>query len=279
MNDIPYLLRGVMPPIATESSVLVSSSKYLNDPRLRDWIARICLRKNGPDYPPSAEMHELIGLLRELRDEPRIEELFTEERRMNPTLDRWFREGFVSTFTLEDLARYPEGTVARIFYDRMAAGGFELEIYPFDAPRSQLDYFLLRAGQCHDFEHIITGGGFDFMGELVPFWFRLTNVFKHLKNQELAGELSVMSIFGSLRYTVRTLLFYPEIWLTCVDAIRRGQRVGLESDAIFLAKYEDVFALPLKEARAALGVRGVVDADTSREGAIFADCGPVAADA
>lgn len=130
------------------------------------------------------------------------------------------------------------------------------------SPNSQFEFFQLRAGQCHDLEHIVLGGGFDFMGELVPFWFRLTNVFEHLHDQKLAGELSVLSIFGSLRY--------PEIWLTCVDAIRRGQKVGLESDALFLAKYQDIFHLPLEEARKVLGVRGVEDADTWRVGEIFA---------
>ena len=38
MDDIPYLARGVK-QLGTESSVLVSSSKYLNHPRLREWIA------------------------------------------------------------------------------------------------------------------------------------------------------------------------------------------------------------------------------------------------
>ena len=37
MDDaIPYLLRG-MRAVSTDSSVLVSSSRYLNDPRVRLW--------------------------------------------------------------------------------------------------------------------------------------------------------------------------------------------------------------------------------------------------
>ncbi|WP_240345003.1 hypothetical protein [Novosphingobium sp. THN1] len=51
MPDMPYLARGIM-PVETPSSVLVSSSKYLNNPRLRDWLAMILLRRNGPDLPP-----------------------------------------------------------------------------------------------------------------------------------------------------------------------------------------------------------------------------------
>ena len=133
----------------------------------------------------------------------------------------------------------------------------------------------MRSGQTHDFEHILTGGGFNFMGELVPYWYRLTNVFKYIKNPELAGELSVLSIFGSLRYTVRTMLHYPQVWPTAVGCIQRGIKVGQESDALFLAKLEDYFHLPLDEARAAIGVRGAVDVDTDREGAFWAERGPL----
>ncbi len=267
--DVPYLMRGVL-PVETESSVLVSSSKYLNHPRLREWIAMICLRKNGPDFPPQAEMYPVLEILDSLRDHARIEEMFTAERKVNPALDRWFEEGFISKYQIDDFRDYPPGSVGRSFYDQMKGGDYEIQIVPWSEPRSQLEYYNLRSGQTHDFEHILCGGGFNFMGELVPYWFRLTNVFKHIQNQELAGELSVLQLLGSLRYTVRTMLHYPQIWSTAVDAIQRGIRVGRESEPLFLAKMESIFHLPLAEAREALGVRGVEDVDTRREGEIFA---------
>lgn len=269
MNQIPYLMRGVM-PVETESSVLVSSSKYLNNPRLRDWLAMIALRKNGPDFPPQAEMHEFLGILDELRDYDKIEDMFTAERKVNPELDAWFKEGFISDYKIEDFAQYAPGTLGGVFYEQMTGGDYEIQIVPWSQPKTQLEFFNLRSGQTHDFEHILFGGGFNFMGELVPYWYRLTNVFKHIRNQELAGELSVLSIFGSMRYTIRTMLHYPQVWMTAVNAIQRGIKVGQESDAIFLKKIETVFHLPLEEARAALGVRGAVDVDTHREGAFWA---------
>lgn len=269
MDDMPYLMRGVV-PVETQSSILVSSSKYLNHARLREWIAMITLRRNGPDFPPPAEMHELVGILESLRDFPKIEEMISAERKVNPAFDAWFAEGFVSDYKVEDFKQYAPGSLGRIFYDHMTGGNYDIQITPWAAPKTQLEFYNLRSGQTHDFEHILCGGGFNFMGELVPYWYRLTNVFKHIKNQELAGELSLIQIFGSLRYTVRTLLHYPQIWQTAVNAIQRGMRVGQESDALFMAKVEPVLHLPLAEARAALGVRGVVDVDTEREGAIFA---------
>lgn len=268
MDDIPYLMRGIM-PVDTPSSVLVSSSKYLNHARLREWVAMIMLRKNGPDYPPPAEMFTLIGILDELRDFGRIEELFTLERKTNRALDVWFKAGHISGYKIEDLKDYAPGTVGRIYYDVSTKGNYQVQIVPWSAPKSQLEFFNLRSGQTHDYEHILCGGGFNFMGELVPYWYRLTNVHKHIQNKELAGELSVVSIFGTMRYIVRTMLHSPQVWETAVGCIQRGITVGQQSDALFLAKIEDVWHLPLEEARKVLGVRGAVDIDTSREGDIW----------
>ncbi|ABP64569.1 hypothetical protein Saro_3710 (plasmid) [Novosphingobium aromaticivorans DSM 12444] len=276
MDDLPYLARGVM-PVETPSSVLVSSSKYLNNPRLREWLAMILLRKNGPDFPPPAEMYEFLPILEELRDHDRIEAMFAEERRVNPELDAWLSEGFYSTYAIEDFRQFAPGTLGGIFYQWITEGNYEIQITPWREPKSQLEFYNLRSGQTHDFEHILCGGGFNFMGELVPYWYRLTNVFKHIRNQELAAELSMIQIFGSLRYTVRTMLHYPQIWMTCVDAIQRGMKVGQESDALFMKKLEPHFHLPLEEARAALGVRGAVDVDTEIEGAFWAGRAPLSA--
>ena len=135
MNDIPYLLRGVM-PVETPSSLLVSSSKYLNNPRLREWLAMIMLRKNGADYPPAAEMHELLGILDELRDYARIEELFTAERKINPALDAWFNSGFISTFKIDDLKHFATGSLGGIFHQQMTGGNYEIQIVPFAEHKS-----------------------------------------------------------------------------------------------------------------------------------------------
>lgn len=275
MDDIPYLMRGVM-AVGTESSVLVSSSRYLNNPRLREWLAMILLRRNGPDMPPQAEMHEFLSILDELRDYDRIEEMFAAERKVNPELDAWFNEGHYSTYAIEDFATFDPGTLGGIFYNWITEGNYEIQIVPWGQPKSQLEFFNLRSGQTHDFEHILTGGGFNFMGELVPYWYRLTNVSKFFRDQHLATEVNLIQIFGSLRYTVRTALHYPEVWPTAVQCIQRGMKVGQESDALFLKKLEPCFHLPLEEARAALGVRGAIDVDTSQEGAFWAERGELA---
>lgn len=267
-DEIPYLARGVI-PVSTQSSVLVSSSKYQNDPRLRDWIAKVALKANGPDFLPAAEMYELIGILGELRDYDRIEELFHEERKTNTLLDQWLSEGFVSDYKLADMADCAPGTLGGIMYAAFADGGYEVQIVPHYEPKSQWEYYSLRSGQTHDFEHILTGGGFNYMGELVPYWFRLSTIDAHIQNKELAGEMAAMSVLGTTRYVVRTMLHYPEVWQTALQCIKQGIEVGTNSDPFWMAKMEDYWHMPLAEARAALGIRGAMDLDTEREGAIW----------
>lgn len=262
-DSTPYLLRGIE-SVSVQTSILKSTSKYLNSARLRDWLATICLRRNGQDLPPPAELPEMMAILAELRDHARLETLFTEERRVNPELDAWFAEGFLSRPSLiEDYRDYAEGTLGGDFYRRFK-GRFEVEIadHQWKPATTQFEFFRRRQIQNHDFEHLLCGGGIDALGELVPSWFRMTNVPRFIVNQELAGELLVINLLASLRYTVRTMLHYPQVWTHCVDAIARGIAGGRASDALFMKRIEPVLHLPLDGARVALGVRDVVAFDT-----------------
>ena len=260
-----YLMQGIK-PVTTDSSVLVSSSKYLNDPRVRDWVATHMLRRNGPDIPTPSDSIQLVMILRQIEDADHINALFAEERKTNAKLDAWFSERFVSTFSRDDLAQYGPETVGGIFHKQLVDNGLQVDIVPPFAPKTDYEYFNLRSGQCHDLEHILGGGGFDFIGELVPYYMRLTNLFVHL-SPELAGLVSAFSILGSTRIITRAVLHYPETWLTVQETVERGAKVGRESDPFFMAKYEDVFHLTPDEAREALGIRGVRMVDTAEASA------------
>ncbi len=260
-DNVPYLMRGIR-QVATDSSSLVSSSKYLNDPRIRDWVATHMLRRSGIDRPSPSDPGALAMILREVQDAGQINALLQLERKKSPKLDAWFSEGFVSTYGVQDLAQYAPGTVGGIFYNYLTKNAFEVDLVPRFVPQNDYEYFLLRNGQTHDLEHIIGGGGFDYLGELVPYYIRLTNVFKFF-GPELAGELSILQILGSTRIMTRAVLHYPQTWPTVVETVERGIEVGKKSDEIFMNKYEDVFHLSLAEAREKLGVRGARDVDTT----------------
>lgn len=268
MQDVPYLLRDVRLQDVT-SSILRSSSKYLNNGRLREWVAMICLRRNGSDFPVQAELVECFAILNELRDLHQIEELFTKERKANPALNAWFSEGFISERShIDDYARYEPGTLGGILHAELA-GNFEIEIDSWKAPETQYDFYWLRHLQTHDFHHVLTGGGFDAIGELIPSWFGMTNLSRHIDNRQLLSELETVHVLAGLRIMVRTMLHYPEVWDDVADAIKRGMTAGEQSDALFMKRIEPALALPLAEARELLGVRGVVDRDTSGASAFW----------
>lgn len=261
MPDYSYLMQGIE-KVPTESSVLVSSSKYLNDARVRDWVATHLLRRNGPDVPTPSDSIQLVQILREVQDIDHINGLIAAEREENPQLDAWFKEGFISTFGLEDLKKYNPETVGGIFYTQLSNNALDVNIVPPFTPKNDFEYFNLRAGQTHDLEHILGGGGFDFIGELVPYYMRLTNLFVHM-SPELAGELSAFSIFGSTRIITRAVLHYPQTWLITQNAMERGAKVGRESAPLYMMRFEDVFAMTLDDARETLGIKGVKMVDTA----------------
>ena len=261
MADYSYLMKGIR-SVETDSSVLISSSRYLNDARVRDWVATHLLRRNGPDVPTPSDSIQLVQILREVQDIDHINALFAAERQKSPALDAWFREGFVSTFGRDDLKHYEPDTVGGVFYAQLTGNDLQVDIVPPFTPRNDFEYFQLRAGQTHDFEHILGGGGFDFIGELVPYYMRLTNLFVHM-SPELAGELSVFSILGSTRIITRAVLHYPQTWLVVQNAVERGAKVGRESEPIYMMRYEDILALTPDQARRKLGINGLQIADTA----------------
>lgn len=254
-EKIPYLAKG-MREVRTESSVLVSSSRYLNNVRMRDWIATHFLRRNGHDRPTPSDNVELKKALAEIRDDAHVQDLFERERKINPALDRWLGERFMSTFTLDDLKQYAPDTLGGIFHSTMMDRGFDYNLEADRAPKSHYDFFWARHLQTHDLEHILCGGAFDQMGEMVIHWVNLTNFFEHL-SPELASEMANKLLFAGVRFVMRSMLHYPETWRTATNAMSRGMSVGKASGPIFMLKYEDAFHLPLEQAREKLGIRGL----------------------
>ncbi len=264
-----YLARGVR-RIETESSNLVSSSKYLNSPRLRDWCATQMLRRNGRDRPLPSDNVYLVGALARIRDETYIEALFEAERKKNAAVDRWLSERFMSTFVLEDLRDLPADSIGRRLYDFVVDNNAQLDIVPRAAPTNHFDFYTRRHLQTHDFEHILTGGLFDSIGETVPYWMNLSNMFKHL-SPDLAGELNVKYVFGAVRLISRAILHYPQAWPAMLECILQGIKVGMASEPIWMLKYEEVLHLTADEARKALGIGEAYDVKTKDANDIFTE--------
>src|SRR5579871_1902654 len=101
-----YLGAGVQ-HVSTESSTLVSSSRYLNNPVIRDVIATWMLRKNGPDFPVEAD--HTLGLataMAQVVPDAEIVALMEEERRISPAFDSCVKTRFISTYTNDDFHKF-----------------------------------------------------------------------------------------------------------------------------------------------------------------------------
>ena len=260
--------------VSTESSVLVSSSRWLNDARVREWTATESLRRNGHDYPLLFGLPTLMTAVDESRDVESAERLVAEERARNPAFDRWLSEGFVSTYIKDDLRAYPAGSVGRQLFEYMDEYDLSPELNsrilanPEWKPANTLDFWNLRMGQTHDCYHILGEIGFGSVAEYFVTGVVTGNVFRHL-GAELAGALMTVNTLIMFPWMTRTMLHYPGAWPTLWRNLTHGYEVGQQSDMLFAAKFEDIMHLSPAEAREALGWRGFAGPSCSREASLI----------
>jgi len=268
-DDYSYFHKGIT-RLTTESSALISSSKYLNSPEIRDWLTTHFLRRNGPDLPvPPDTTLGLVQALNKMRDPQRLQALIDREKEINPRFRAWIGERFLSRLTKEDFGRMPPDSLGGRYYKYLIDYGYEVNFgQPVVEPRSDIEFIFMRFAQIHDFEHLVTGGGFNSLGELLPYFVRLANTHQHM-SAELAHELLPTYVFGGLRMVMRAGLHYPTSWLTVIDLMRRGINIGLASDSVLMARYEDAIELGVPEAREKLGIRNAEDVDSWSDDAVF----------
>jgi ubiquinone biosynthesis protein Coq4 len=272
MKDYSYFHKGIK-PVQTASSLLVSSSKYLNNDKIRNWMTTHFLRRNGADQPIPADVTlGLIQGLEEVRDLDRVHALIEREKSINPKFAAWVEEKFLSKMTKADFAHCAPNTFGGAYYKYLEEYGFELNLGAgaLATPKDDLEFIFFRFSQIHDFEHLVTGGQFTSLGELLPYYVRLSNTHQHM-SAELAQFFCEIYLFGATRMEMRAALHYPSTWLTVVDLMRRGIAIGLASESILMMRYEDAFHLTIPEARIKLGVRNAEEVETVADDEVFTE--------
>ena len=261
-DDKAYFRGGYQPP-RTDSPFLVSSSWWLSHPSVREVIAKHSLRRNHQDVPPTYEITDVSPIVTEffIQNIAEVEALFVAERKINQALDAWFEERHISKFTLEDLKSCPHNSVGNLVYRYVVSNNYVLE---FDAGRvvtpTHIDFFMKRLSQQHDFEHILGGFSFDYLGEQGVTFMRHFSYFKYL-SPKLAGFMNTVYTLLLNPQQIRTMLHYPEAVNTYWDNVQQAMLVGRSSEPVFMMKYEPVLNLPVEEARKVLGYRNVVEVD------------------
>jgi ubiquinone biosynthesis protein COQ4 len=223
--DRAYFNGGIK-TVTTDSSVLVSSSRYLNHGPLRALIAQEMLRRNGPDMPNTAYIPEVAAILHKLEDMPRIIELFEMEKARLPQFARWLADRHLADFTIAELADCKTGTLGAAIRDFMVNSGYQLDLFFQEVQVvNDFTFYLRQTALTHDIEHMVTGFGPNHGGEVA-----LLTANMHAKaryfHPELSAFFSRIATYLKAKTIMKDGLHYPEAMVLNLEAEYRGAEQG-----------------------------------------------------
>ena len=249
---------GAIRKIATESSVLVSSSKYLNHAGLRTLIAQEMLRRNGPDLPNTAYIPEVAQILHDLEDLPRILQLFEEEKRRLPEFRAWLDGRKLSNFKAEEVSHCKPGTLGAVIHDFLTNSGYSIDHF-FQGLEVNSDYtfYLKVRAHTHDIEHMITGFETNHAGEIALLTANMYAFYNYFQ-PELAAFFNRVSAYLRAKTYMKSGLFYPEAFKVQLEAEAIGMRQGSNwKIPLMLVPYRDMIDRPVQEIREEYGITDV----------------------
>lgn len=213
---------GAIKPVETTSSILVSSSKYLNHPELRHLIAQEMLRRNGDDLPNTAYIPEVAQILHNLEDMVEINRLFEEEKARLPLFKKWLDEKSLSNFTLAETENCAPGTLGAAIYDFMKNSGYQLDLFFQEVQVvNDFTFYLRQTALNHDIEHIVTGFGPNHGGEVALLNANMVSKARYFR-PELANFFSRIAIYLKAKTIMKDGLFYPEAMALNLEAEFQG---------------------------------------------------------
>ena len=217
---------GAIKTHTTESSVLISSSPYLNHGPLRALIAQEMLRRNGPDMPNTAYIPEVAEILMQLEDLGRIIQLFEEEKARLPQFREWLEKRQLADFRIDEVKHCAPGTLGAALHHFMDESGYELDIFYRElVVVNDFTYYLRQTALTHDIEHMITGFGPNHGGEVA-----LLNANLHARvryfHPELAAFFNRVQIYLKAKTIMKDGLHYPEAMVLNLEAEYHGAVQG-----------------------------------------------------
>lgn len=217
---------GAIRKIETDSSVLVSNSRYLNHVGLRTLMAQEMLRRNGPDLPNTAYIPEVAQILHDLEDMPRVIELFEMEKARLPRFREWLEKRSLSNFTIAETKACAPGTLGAAIHDFMANSGYQLDLFFQEIQVvNDFTFYLRQTALTHDIEHMVTGFGPNHGGEVA-----LINANMHAKaryfHPELSAFFSRIAFYLKAKTIMKDGLHYPEAMLVNLEAEFVGAEQG-----------------------------------------------------
>lgn len=254
---------GAIKKVETTSSILVSSSAYLNHPELRHLIGQEMLRRNGDDLPNTAFIPEVAQILHDLEDMEVIIGLFEAEKARLPLFKTWFEQRSLSDFTLDQTKDCAPGTLGAALYDFMKNSGYQLDLF-FQEVKvvNDFTFYLRQTALNHDIEHIVTGFGPNHGGEVALLNANMVSKARYFR-PELANFFSRISIYLKAKTIMKDGLFYPEAMALNLEAEFQGALQARNwKYPIMLVNWRDYMDLQISDIREELGITPVLPEGT-----------------
>lgn len=213
---------GDIKKLETTSSVLISSSPYLNHAELRHLIAQEMLRRNGSDLPNTAFIPEVAQILHDLEDMPTIIGLFEAEKARLPLFKSWLEKKSLSDFTIAETKDCAPGTLGAAIHDFMVNSGYQLDLF-FQEVKvvNDFTFYLRQTALTHDIEHIVTGFGPNHGGEVALLNANMVAKSRYFR-PELSAFFSRIAFYLKAKTIMKDGLFYPEAMTLNLEAEFQG---------------------------------------------------------
>jgi ubiquinone biosynthesis protein Coq4 len=252
--DFAYY-NGTGANITTQSSTLISSSPYLNHAELRTLIAQEMLRRNGPELPNTAFIPNVVKILMELENWPRIFQLFEEEKARLPEFKAWLEGRKISLFTIDELKDPKPGTLRSVIHDFVVNSGYNMDhFYQGMEIKTDFDFYMKERTHTHDIEHMITGFETNHAGEVALLAANSRALYKYF-TPELAAFFNRVSTYLKAKTTMKSGLFYPEAFKVELDAEDIGAAQGRAwKHPLFLIPFRDYLDWQVQDIREEYGI-------------------------
>ncbi|WP_336951165.1 Coq4 family protein [Sphingobium aromaticivastans] len=249
-EEAAYLMGANEP---AKSSVLISNSRYLNNPRMRDIYAQMGLKRDSGDLPGAYLIPELNRAIAEEMDMPRLYELLAEEKARLPEFAQWLDAGFVSDWNACDLSGCAEGTVGATIRRFVEQSGMDIDFMFKDMPKDDFGYLLKRRVQNHDIEHMVTGLDPTPVGEIALIVANVVAISNYFI-PEFAQMLSFQPLFLASTSLMRMNCHYPKAVPALLEGFALGYTLGMkQTKPLFMLRWEDHIHTAVSDVRRTLG--------------------------
>jgi ubiquinone biosynthesis protein Coq4 len=163
----------------------------------------------------------------------------------NAVVEKALDERHRFAIDLAKLRKLPEGTLGRVFADKMTAAGLEPGALPDLPAHDRTSFLRAHLYETHDVWHTVTGFGMDCWGEIGLQAFYLA---------QIGGGLATLLLaVGFLRVS----LYEVEQGRNMMDGVVKGYEMGKRAKPFFGVHWDELWDVPLDEVRRRLGVEAL----------------------